>query len=169
MPGSDLIDRTRSLFLREDNYYGCAEATLVALQEHFSLPDPTDSSTAMAINGGVAYSGATCGAISGAAMAVGRLAEQRIADHREAKRTARRIVQRLMVDFEAEYGSVNCRDLCGYDLLKDHDAFLESGIWRDLCMRQIEYSVGRLGRLADPDEWNAEMERLPAAEEATGG
>ena len=38
---------------------------------------PTDASAAMAFNGGIAYSGGPCGAITGAAMAVGLLAEQR--------------------------------------------------------------------------------------------
>ena len=75
MADPDLIERTRALFLRDDNTYGCAEVALVALQEHWSLPDAADSSAAMALNGGVAYSGATCGAITGAAMAVGRLAD----------------------------------------------------------------------------------------------
>ena len=50
---------------------------------------PLDAAAAMALNGGVAYSGGVCGAISGAALAVGILAERRIDDHRGAKRVAR--------------------------------------------------------------------------------
>lgn len=163
-PDPELIERTRALFLREDNTYGCAETALVALQEQFGFPHPKDSSPAMALNGGIAYSGSTCGAITGAALAVGRLAEQRIDDHRDAKRAARRIIQRLMVDFEAEYGSVRCRELTGYDMLRDHDAFLSSGVWEDSCMRQIEFSVSRLARLADPREWDAELQRVTAGD-----
>jgi C_GCAxxG_C_C family probable redox protein len=160
VPDPQVIDRARALFLTEENIYGCAESPLIALQELYALPDPADSSAAMALNGGVAYSGATCGAITGAALAVGRLAGRRIDDHREAKQAARRITQGLIEQFAAEFGALNCRDLIGYDLLEDHDAFIESGIWRDVCMRQIEFAVTRLASLADRDEWDVEMERL---------
>ena len=152
-----LIERTRSLFLREDNTYGCAETALVALQEHWGLPDAGDSSAAMALNGGVAYSGGTCGAITGAAMAVGKLAELRCPNHRQAKRVARDIVQRLMAGFAEVHGATDCRDLTGYDMTTDHVAFIKSGIWRDLCMRQLEYAVDHLGSLGDPARWEVEV------------
>jgi len=169
MADPDLMERARSLFLREDNTYGCAEVALVALQEHWSLPDAMDSSAAMALNGGVAYSGGTCGAITGAAMALGRLAEQRCGDHREAKRVARTIVQGLMKGFAETQGSTDCRDLTGYDMSTDHAAFIASGIWRDVCMRQIEYAIGRLAPLGDPAVWQAEMDRLaPSVTRAPG-
>ena len=137
----DPVDRARELFLTEDNPYGCAETTLVVLQELFGLPNPTDSSAAMALNGGVAYSGAMCGAITGAAMALGRLAAERIDDHADAKQAAREATQRLMAEFEAEFGGVSCRYLSGYDLLAEHDAFIDSEVWTDVCMRQIEFAV----------------------------
>jgi C_GCAxxG_C_C family probable redox protein len=104
----------------------------------------------MALNGGVAYSGGACGAVTGSAIAVGQLVATRIADHATAKRTAREIVATLIDDFEAEFGAVNCRELLGRDIRtpEAHAAFLESGIWRTACMRQIEFVVRRLVSLA---------------------
>jgi C_GCAxxG_C_C family probable redox protein len=160
----DPTARARQLFLTEENIYGCAETTLVALQEHYGFDDALDSSPAMALNGGIAYSGGTCGAITGVALAVGRLSEERIADHREAKRAARTIIQDLMAGFRSAYGSVDCRDLTGMDLLADHDAFLESDIWRTRCMDQIEYALVRVARLVDEAAWEAELERLGLAD-----
>ncbi len=147
------VGAARDLFLRDDNYYGCAEATLVALQHECGFEDPDDASAAMPLNGGIAYSGDICCAISGAAMAVGRLAGERISDLRAAKRTARRLTQALMADFEAEFGGHNCPQLIEYEISipAEHDAFIESGVWSETCMRQIEFSVTRLCRLADPD------------------
>lgn len=156
---TDLATRTRDLFLREENTYGCAETALVALQEHYSLPGATDSSSAMAMNGGVAYSGGPCGALTGAAIAVGRLAAERVDDHREAKGVSRRIIQQLMTEFEERFSSTDCRDLTGYDMLTNHDAFLEEGSWRTTCMAQIEFAVDRLAPLVDPDAWDAELAR----------
>ena len=127
----------------------------MALQELYGLPDAADSSAAMVLNGGVAYSGGICGAISGAAMAVGRLAEERASDHAEAKRTARRLIQSLITDFEAEFGGRDCSQLVDYELSipSQHEAFIQSGVWRTTCMRQIAFSVNRLSTLADPDTW----------------
>ncbi len=161
----EAIARARSLFLTDDNHYGCAETVLIVLQENYDLPDATDSSPAMALNGGVAYSGSICGALSGAAMAVGRLAAQRLADHQEAKRTARRIVARLLEDFAAEFGARDCRTLTGYDLSlpAEHEAFIQSGVWRDTCIAQIEFVVRQLAGLHDERVWAQTVSNLDAA------
>lgn len=150
----------RALFLRDDNLYGCAEATLVALQTIYGLPDASDSTPAMALNGGVAYGGGICGAISGAAMAIGRLAGERLPDHQQAKRVARGIIQELTNEFETEFGGRNCADLIEYDLATQHDAFIASGVWRVSCMRQIEFAVAHLGKLADESTWNDTVQRV---------
>ncbi len=156
------IDAARAAFLRDDNYYGCAESTLVALQTVFGLENPGDSSAAMALNGGIAYSGGMCGAISGAAMALGMLAESRLDDHKQAKRTARLLTQQLIADFETEFGSSDCRDLINYQISipAQHDAFIASNVWRTTCMRQIEFSVEYLASLADGAVWNQRLDAL---------
>lgn len=158
----DAVRRARELFLDDANTYGCAESALVALQELFRLAEPGDSSSAMPLNGGIAYSGGMCGAITGAALAVGRLAGRCQPDHAQAKQEARRLTLDLMTAFRAEFGSTACRDLVGYDLLApgQHDAFIASGIWRDVCMRQIEFAVEQVTGLVRQAGWAP----LPPAE-----
>jgi C_GCAxxG_C_C family probable redox protein len=152
----------RATFLRDDNLYGCAESALVALQTIFDLPNAADSSAAMAFNGGIAYSGGMCGAITGAAMALGKLAEARIDDHQEAKGTARRLTQELVQAFEAEFNSSSCRSLIDYEISipAEHDAFIASNVWRTTCMRQIEFSIELLAPLADTEVWNKRIAGL---------
>ena len=168
LPATELA---RSLFLRDDNYYGCAESTLVALQMAFGLSDSDDSSATMALNGGVAYSGGICGAVSGAAVAVGRLVESRIGDHQIAKRVTRRLIQRLMSGFVSEFASADCRDLIDYELSipEEHDAFIESGVWRDTCMRLIEFSVRNLSDLTEESVWSRTVEELNGPAERRKG
>jgi C_GCAxxG_C_C family probable redox protein len=129
--------------------------TLIVLQEQFGLPEAGDSSPAMALNGGIGYSGATCGAITGAALAVGRLAGHRLPDHTEAKGEARALVQALMVAFTGEFGSADCRQLTGYDFREPgaHHDFIQSGIWRTACLRQIEFALTTTLRLVDQSAW----------------
>ncbi len=157
------IRRARSLFLDDTNAHGCAESAMVALASAFGLPDAEDSSAAMAFNGGIAYSGSTCGAITGAAVALGRLAGARVANHGEAKRTARKLTQALIASFDAEFGATTCRVLIGLDLATDagHRAFIEGGVWRGACMRQVEFVVGSLAPLANESAW---LERVRAVE-----
>lgn len=156
---AEATEIARATFLCDDNYYGCAESALVALQTIFGLENEEDSSAAMALNGGIAYSGGICGAISGAAMALGRLAELRLDEHRRAKRTARRLTQQLIAGFEAEFSSSDCRDLIDYKISipAEHDAFIASNVWRTTCMRQIEFSVSKLAPLADENVWNDQV------------
>jgi hypothetical protein len=59
------IEQARRLFLDRRNVYGCAETTFIVLKTAYGLEDADDSSAAMALNGGVAYGGGPCGAISG--------------------------------------------------------------------------------------------------------
>ena len=68
-----------------------------------------------------------------------------------AKRAARKVVAATMDAFEVEFGALDCRSLIGRDLrtLAEHRAFIESGVWRTTCMRQIEFVVGRLATLPE--------------------
>ncbi|NJD28552.1 MAG: C_GCAxxG_C_C family protein [Chloroflexi bacterium] len=152
---SDPRRAVRSRFLAPGNPYGCAESTLITLQEQFGLPDERDGAAAMALNGGVGYSGGTCGAITGAALALGRLAAERIPDRREAKRVARELTGRVIDEFQATFGALDCRTLTGVDLRAPggHDAFIAAGQWRVDCLRRLELVVAHLAPLADPEAW----------------
>jgi C_GCAxxG_C_C family probable redox protein len=161
----DVAAIARAYFLDERNQFGCAETAFIVLKGAYGLDDPMDAGAAMALNGGITYVGGPCGAITGAALAIGMLAERRIDDHREAKRVARELVAGLMDAFLAEHGALDCRDLTGYDLRApgQHDAFMAAGVWRDRCLRQVEFAVTRLAPLADEDAWAAAVRGLDAA------
>jgi C_GCAxxG_C_C family probable redox protein len=148
----EVRDRARSLFLDDANHFGCAETVLVVLKEDLGLPDPSNPSAVMALNGGVAHSGGICGAITGSAVEAGLLAERVAPDHQSAKRLARSITAGLIDDFRCEFGAVDCRDLVGRDIgtQEQHEAFIASGIWRTVCMRQIEFCAGRIASLVLP-------------------
>ena len=157
----EAVRKAREMFLDDRNAHGCAETAFVVLKAAYGLPDAADSSAAMALNGGIAYSGGTCGAVTGAALAVGMLAERLVPDHRDAKRAARLVTADLLAAFEAGFGTSACRELIGVDLRTEsgHRAFIESGAWRDRCMRQIEMAVTRLAPLGDEEAWDAAVRR----------
>jgi C_GCAxxG_C_C family probable redox protein len=156
------IEQARRLFLDRRNLYGCAETAFIVLKTAYGLDDPDDASAAMALNGGVAYGGGICGAVSGAALAIGLLAGIRIADHRQAKRVARELTAWLMDEFRERHGAVDCRTLIELDLRAPgaHRAFIRSGVWRDRCMPQVEFAVTWAAPLADPAAWDAALSRI---------
>jgi C_GCAxxG_C_C family probable redox protein len=160
-----LLARARDLFLDRSLTHGCAETTYLVLCEAYGVGDAGDSSLAMALNGGIAYSGGPCGAITGAALALGLLAGRRIADHRTAKRVARELTMRLMDGFLTEHGAVDCRDLIGIDLRAPggHVAYIRSGAWQGACMRQVETAVRAAAPLADQEAWDAAVRDILGA------
>lgn len=162
MKEAELRQLARDTFLTETNTYGCAETALVVLKQAYHLPEPADSTMAMALNGGVGWWGNVCGAVSGAALAVGMLAGQRIAGHRRAKRIARRLISRLMAEFEQEFGTIQCSELIQLDIRQpeQHAQFITSGVWRDTCMRQIEFVISRLHALQDETVWQETLREL---------
>jgi C_GCAxxG_C_C family probable redox protein len=164
MTQPDVVQVARSYFLDDRHVYGCAETTFVVLKGAYGLDEPMDSGAAMALNGGIAYGGGACGAVTGAALAVGMLAARRIDDHRRAKWVARELTARLVDEFRAAHGALDCRDLTGFDLRAPgaHDAFIAGGTWRDGCMRQVEFVVRRMAQLADEATWEATVRALEA-------
>jgi hypothetical protein len=115
---------------------------------------------------GIAWRGGPCGAITGAAMAVGRLAAERIADHKEAKRVARNIVARFMDSVETTYGHTDCRKLLGLDIstAAGHAAFIEGKIWHTVCMDQIAFALRKLVALHDKQVWHDTVRQLAEEE-----
>jgi C_GCAxxG_C_C family probable redox protein len=153
MTETELQARARSLFLDDANAFGCAETTLLTLRDALELPGEADPSAVMALNGGVAYSGEICGALSGAAVAAGLAIARAEPDHLAAKRQARAATAELIEDFRQRFGAIRCRELIGLDLStkERHDAFIASGIWKTVCMGQIEFAVTRLASMLEPE------------------
>jgi len=154
----------RELYLDEGHPYGCAETCFMVLKSVYGLDHPRDPSAAIGLNGGVGWSGAMCGALTGAALAIGLLAEHRLDDHGRAKLVARELVAGTIERFREEHGTVECRELIGYDLRApgEHDAFLESGLWRTRCMAQIETVVGHLAPYAEAAVWDRAVLEIEA-------
>lgn len=62
---------------------------------------------------------------------------------------------RIMGSFWRKYSSTNCGDVIDYDISvpREHERFIEGGVWRSTCMNQIEFVVNQLYRLADKEVW----------------
>ncbi|MEW6444265.1 MAG: C-GCAxxG-C-C family protein [bacterium] len=104
----------------EKRYHCCSQATLLALQEVLGLEDLLAWKAASSMCGGVALSGNTCGALSGAVMALGmKLGRGDLGEGFGSILRAMLPAHELVRWFEAEYGSAACRDISGLSLTRE--------------------------------------------------
>jgi C_GCAxxG_C_C family probable redox protein len=126
-------------------HINCAQAVLgFALAVRGS--DPSTIAVAQHLGGGVAGMGEVCGAVSGAALAEALLGSPReLAPSPDDLAATREFLQKSMRDFAAEFGSLRCRELTGYDLTtpEGHDAFLKSGT-NERCQEFVGWMCDRL-------------------------
>lgn len=96
----------------------CSQAVFSTYAEKLGLDLETAMKIATPFGGGMARMGETCGAVSGALMAIGlkhgNMTDWRIEDKQKEK--AYRIAIEFVEKFKSRNGSVWCKDLLGCDL-----------------------------------------------------
>ena len=132
----------RSLELFTSGYY-CAESVLLALAEHQGLQSDLIPKIATGFCSGISRTCGMCGAVSGAIMGINLVAGR--SSPSESVEPSYSLTQKLISQFEKEYGSVNCRQLTGCDLATEtgQQYFTEN----NLMERCLQY-VGGATRMA---------------------
>lgn len=100
-----------------DGGFNCAEATLKAVCEALGLEHDRVPAAATAFGGGIARRGYTCGAVSGAAVAVGLMTGRMSA--RDARDPSYSTMGRFVDEFVEKFGTVMCKDISGVDFLTE--------------------------------------------------
>ena len=117
---------------RFKNGYACSQSVLSTLAPDLGLDEETALKVASAFGGGMARHGEVCGALTGALMVMGLKFGSLNTGEEEAVRTAS---QELMRRFEAENGSLLCRELLGYTLIvpEELEKARQSGVFQTRC------------------------------------
>ncbi len=129
---------------RGPGHLNCAQAVV-----HFALRslgrDPGLALVAHYMGGGMARMGHTCGALSGAVLALGLrdLTAPEGEPHDAAEVTLR--LQTLIRDFDQEFSAVGCVELTGYDLStrEGYRAFAKSDA-QPRCAHYVAWAIDRL-------------------------
>lgn len=100
-----------------DRGFNCAEATLKAVCEVLGIEQGRVPALATAFGGGIARRGYTCGAVSGAAVAVGLVLGRM--NSSEDRGPSYGTMGRFTDEFIDKFGTVMCRDISGVDFLTD--------------------------------------------------
>jgi C_GCAxxG_C_C family probable redox protein len=96
-----------------------------------------------AFGGGMARMGETCGAVTGALMAIGLKYGMTQAKDEKARDKTYKLAQEFATRFKERHGSIVCRDLLGYDLGKPEGrkGALEKGLFTTLCPQFVQDAV----------------------------
>ena len=101
--------------------YNCAQSVLLAMQEYYDIPEnELVPKVATPFGGGIGKLGSLCGALTGAAIAIG-LKHGTNTTNLKNKEKSYTLAQKLYEQFAETCGSPFCRELIGYDLTKPEE------------------------------------------------
>jgi C_GCAxxG_C_C family probable redox protein len=135
--------------------YNCAESVLLAVNKNI---DPTSGNTGTSIprmatgfGGGIAKNGDTCGAVTGAVIAISlALGRDTSGESRDRCYDA---VDRFYNDFVRVFGTCKCRELTGLDLKNqaEMDAY-RAKIHADVCSPIVAWAAKRSQQIIQSDD-----------------
>ena len=96
--------------------FTCSAAVFSAFSEDLDLDPDTAKKIACGFGAGISATGNICGAVSGAVMVIGLKYGKTEAGDEAATEKTRALVRQFLHEFTEKNGSVNCRELLGYDL-----------------------------------------------------
>lgn len=106
----------------------CSESVLQAVAESRGIKSELIPRIATGFCGGMARTGNVCGALTGAAMAISLVTGRN--NPTEPRELNHKLIQQLVRDFEARFGSVLCRALigCRLNTPEGHRYFVEHNL-----------------------------------------
>ena len=137
----DKSEKALSLF---DSNFNCAQSVLTAFAKESGISEDEALRVACAFGGGMGRQQHTCGAITGAAMALGLKFGKGEADPDEKKKFTYEKTEELFEKFETLHGSTNCRKLLNeLDMRdeKDYNTIVEQGLFTHKCRKYVADAV----------------------------
>jgi C_GCAxxG_C_C family probable redox protein len=115
--------------------YLCAPAVLSTYSEQLGLEKALALKIACGFGAGIGRMGRTCGAVTGAVMVIGLHHGQVNLVDEESRLRTYTLVKEFVNRFTELYGSIECRELIGYDLSDSAGLRLarESGVFQSKC------------------------------------
>ena len=125
--------------------FSCAPSVLSAYSEQLGLEATLALKIACGFGGGIGRTGRTCGAVTGAVMAIGLMHGQTDVNDEESRQETHELVKKFIEKFTEVHGSVECRELIGYDLSNptEFESARESAVIENKC-RGFVYDAARI-------------------------
>jgi C_GCAxxG_C_C family probable redox protein len=143
-------DRAASVFA---DGYNCAQAVFSTAAPRLGLDGETAAKVATSFGGGMARMGGTCGAVTGAFMAIGLARGNGLPADRETKERTYVVALEFVKRFMERNGSIVCRDLLGCDIgtHEGHERAKQRGLFDTVCAKLVRDSVAILEEMLSED------------------
>ncbi len=124
--------------------YNCAQSVLKAVLEEKGVFFDEAMSLSSGFGGGIAGEGRTCGAVSGAIMAIGLLNGPQNDDVVKGKESTYKLSSILVERLKEKFETTQCYELIGVDMKdpKAKKAARERGVFSDQCSELVAMAVG---------------------------
>ena len=140
-------ERALSIF---QNGLNCSQAVFSSFSEELGIPEEKALMISSGFGAGMGRMSLTCGAVTGAFMTLGLKEGFFSGENKESKETIYRLVREFGDAFAAVHGSIQCRELLGFDI-STPDGYKEaadSGIFRDRCPRFVQSAIEIVEKMA---------------------
>ncbi|MGB9892858.1 MAG: C-GCAxxG-C-C family protein [Candidatus Saccharicenans sp.] len=119
--------------------FSCSQAVFAPYAVDQGLPEKKALKLSQVLGGGMSHMGLTCGAVTGALLALSLYFGRSRAEDREAKYLTYALAQKFCQRFVELHGSINCSDLIGCSLKTPHGLALanEQGLFDKYCPELI--------------------------------
>ena len=130
----------------------CAELTLTSVLEVLGVDNYMFHNIAKPLAGGFGgykskegWMGA-CGAVVGACAAIGAIMGGKKIMDDDTMALAYFKAAKYCSEFENQFGSVVCSELCGYDFSKPENylQYRENGVWEKICYKFVVWAVDKI-------------------------
>jgi|WetSurMetagenome_2_1015567.scaffolds.fasta_scaffold00788_21 C_GCAxxG_C_C family probable redox protein len=137
-----------------DAGFSCSQSVLTAFAGDLGLPADISNRIACPFGGGVARRSLTCGAVSGALMAIGLKYGKASGSDNAAKEATFTRVNEFCRLFIGKHGSINCGELLGCDLGTEEGRryFKENGLSKLRCRNFVKDACDILENSDIPDK-----------------
>jgi C_GCAxxG_C_C family probable redox protein len=123
--------------------FNCAQSVIAPFASTYGEKIDNLLRISASFGGGLARQGKTCGAVSGALMAIGLKYGQDTKSNADAKDLCYQKSSEFVKEFEQMHGSSQCNDLVGIDITDPVQATeaRETGKFKKLCPNFVETSI----------------------------
>jgi C_GCAxxG_C_C family probable redox protein len=126
------------------NSFNCSQSVFTVFATDYGIPEDDSLRIACAFGAGMGRQQYTCGAVTGALMAIGlKYGKGRNDDESRKKETYEKALE-FLTEFKKIHGSVNCRELLRGLNMNNPDDFKkikEANLFETLCGQYVEDAV----------------------------
>jgi C_GCAxxG_C_C family probable redox protein len=132
--------------------FNCSQAVLATCGAKRGLDRKAALQVAEVFGGGMGRMGLTCGAVTGAFMAIGLVHAKVMLEDNTSRQKSIELARKFREKFEARHESICCRELLGVDLSQPagYQQAIDKGVFVSVCPKLVHDAVEIVEELLGP-------------------